>query len=64
MYTLFVYEFYKQLCYELDIEPPFKKIDMFKTIQERIVNLVKDRKINVIIIIDEAQYLRTPILND
>lgn len=64
MSTLTVYEFYKQLCYELDIEPPFKKIDMFKTIQERIVNLVKDRKINVIIIIDEAQYLRTPILND
>lgn len=64
MSTLIVYEFYKQLCYELDIEPPFKKIDMFKTIQERIVNLVKNRKINVIIIIDEAQYLRTPILND
>ena len=64
MSTLTVYEFYKQLCYELDIEPPFKKIDMFKAIQERIVNLVKDRKINVIIIIDEAQYLRTSILND
>ncbi len=64
MSTLTVYEFYKQLCYEFDIEPPFKKIDMFKAIQERIVNLVKDRKINVIIIIDEAQYLRPSILND
>lgn len=64
MSTLTVHEFYKHLCYELDIEPPFKKIDMFKAIQERIINLVKDRKINVVIIIDEAQYLKTTILND
>lgn len=64
MSTLTVHEFYKQLCYELDIEPSHKKIDMFKNIQERITNLVKDKKINVIIVIDEAQYLNTNILND
>lgn len=64
MSTLTVHEFYKQLCYELDIEPPYKKIDMFKSIQERIINLVRDRKINVIIVIDEAQYLKPAILND
>ena len=64
MSTLSIYEFYKHLCYELDIEPPYKKIDMFKAIQERIINLVKDRKINVIKVIDEAQYLKTSILND
>lgn len=64
MSTLTVHEFYKELCYELDIEPPFKKIDMFKSIQERIITLVKDRKVNVIIVIDEAQYLRPSILND
>lgn len=64
MSTLTVHEFYKQLCYELDIEPPHKKIDMFKSIQERIINLVRDRKINVIIVIDEAQYLKPAILND
>ena len=37
---------------------------MFKQIQERIKQLVKDRKITPVIICDEAQYLRTDILND
>lgn len=64
MSTLTVHEFYKQLCYELDIEPSHKKIDMFKSIQDRIISLVKDKKINVVIVLDEAQYLRTEILND
>lgn len=64
MSTVTVFEFYKQLCYSLDIEPPFKKIDMFKEIQERIISLVKDKKINLIIVIDEAQYLKSNILND
>ena len=50
MSTVTTYEFYKQLCYELGIEPPFKKVDMFREIQERILNLSKDKKINVIIV--------------
>ena len=29
MSTITTYEFYRQLCFELGIEPPFKKIDMF-----------------------------------
>lgn len=64
MSTITTYEFYKQLCYELGIEPPYKKIDMFREIQERILTLSKDKKINVIIILDEAQYLKPSILND
>ena len=64
MSTITTYEFYRQLCFELGIEPPFKKIDMFREIQERILNLSKDKKINVIIVLDEAQYLKTGILND
>lgn len=64
MSTITTYEFYKQLCYELGIEPPYKKIDMFREIQERILNLSKDKKINLIIVLDEAQYLKTSILND
>lgn len=64
MSTLTVMGFYRELCYELGIEPSTKKIDMFKDIQERIINLVRDKKINVIIVIDEAQYLSTNILND
>ncbi len=64
MSTLTCHEFYRQLCFKLDIEPSFKKIDMFRDIQERIINLAKDKKINVIIVIDEAQYLKPSILND
>ena len=64
MSTVTTYEFYKQLCYELDIEPPFKKIDMFREIQNRILTLAKDKNINIIIVLDEAQYLKPAILND
>ena len=64
MSTITTYEFYRQLCFELGIELPFKKVDMFREIQERILNLSKDKKINVIIVLDEAQYLKTGILND
>lgn len=62
--TLTVMDFYRALCQGLGIEPAFKKIDMFKQIQERIKTLVTDRKITPVIICDEAQYLRTDILND
>ncbi len=37
---------------------------MFHQIQERLKTLVKDRRITPIIICDEAQYLKTGILND
>ncbi len=62
--TVTVLEFYKSFCIGLGIEPACKKVDMFKQIQERIQLLAKDRKITPVIICDEAQYLRTDILND
>lgn len=62
--TVTVLEFYKALTYALDLELSFKKIDLFKNIQERIVTLSKDKKITPVIMIDEAQYLKTEILND
>lgn len=62
--TVTVIDFYKSFCIELGIEPKSRKIDMFKQIQERIKSLVKDRKITPVIILEEAQYLRTDILND
>lgn len=64
MSTLTVAEFYKALCYELGIEAKFKKIEMFKNIQEEILRLIKDKKISPILVIDEAQYLKTDIIND
>lgn len=62
--TVTVMEFYRSFCIGLGIELSFKKIDMFNQIQERLKTLVKDRRITPIIICDEAQYLKTGILND
>lgn len=64
MSSLTVYEFYKQLAISLGIIPEFKKVDIYKQIQETIIDLVKNKKIKVIICIDEAQYLKTDIIND
>ncbi len=62
--TLTVMDFYKSLCIGLGIEPAHRKIDMFNQIQETIKAYSKDRKITPVIILDEAQYLKTDILND
>ena len=59
-----VMDFYRQLCFGLGLIPTHRKSDMFKQIQECIINLVKNKKIKVIICLDEAQYLKTDILND
>lgn len=62
--TITVMDFYRSLCVGLGIIPNHRKADMFKQIQETIKNYVKDRRIVPVIILDEAQYLRTDILND
>jgi len=64
MSTLTVMEFYRALALELGLELKHKKIDNFKQIQEEIIRLVKDKKVTPILVIDEAQYLRTDIIND
>lgn len=62
--TVTVLDFYRSFCLGLGIDPPFKKIDMFNSIQNTIKALCVERKIIPIIVIDEAQYLRNDILND
>lgn len=62
--TVTVLEFYRNFCRGLGIEPATKKVDMYHQIQERLQLLVKDRRITPIIIVDEAQYLKTDVLND
>ena len=64
MSSVTVLEFYKEIAYALGIEPAFKKIDIFKQIQETIIDYVKNKKLKIIICIDEAQYLKTDIIND
>ena len=62
--TLSVSEFYKHLASELDIEPMHKKSDNFKSIQAEINRYSIEKRITPVIVIDEANYMSTGILND
>lgn len=64
MSTLTTIEFYRCLSEELGLEPCHKKIDNFKNIQEFIRKMVEEKRIVPVIILDEAQFLKTEILND
>lgn len=62
--TLTTNEFYRALCQGLGLEPKFKKIDNYRNIQEYIQRTVTEKRIVPVIVLDEAQYLKTDILND
>jgi type II secretory pathway predicted ATPase ExeA len=62
--TISVSEFYKQLCHALGLDTNGGKTNMFKSIQERIYYLFKEKRKPLIIAIDEAQYLNAGILKD
>lgn len=57
-------EFFRAIALGLGIVPPYKKIDLFNSIQERILSLSKDKRITTVIMLDEGQYLYSKILND
>jgi len=62
--TISPIEFYKQLCSTLNIEASFRKADMFKDIQTRLITLYRDNKRPLILAIDEAHELNSSILKD
>ena len=62
--TVSVQEFYRQLCEALGLESGFGKSQMFKSIQERLYYLYKEKRQPFICILDEAQYLNSSILRD
>lgn len=62
--TLTVMEFYRNLAMELGLEPKFRKSDNFKIIQAEITRYAVERRITPVFIIDEANYINNPILND
>jgi len=64
MSSLTAMDFFRSLAYGLDLVPAYKKIDLFRQIQERIMILSKEKRVTPTIILDEAQYLNTTILND
>lgn len=61
--TLTVKEFYMALCDGLGIAPAYKKVIMFKQIQEAIHGY-SSKNITPVIIIDEVQFLSNSILDD
>lgn len=62
--TLTVSEFYRQLAGSLGIEPYHKKVDNFRAIQETVTRYEKEKRVTLIIILDEANYLKSGTLND
>lgn len=62
--TLTVAEFYKQLASSLGIEPYHRKVDNFRVIQETITRYEKEKRITLVIVLDEANYLKSGTLND
>lgn len=62
--TITVQEFYRTLALELGVEPKFRKNDNFKLIQGEINRLSIEKRITPIIILDEANYISSSILND
>lgn len=62
--TVTVMEFYRLLADEFGLEPSHSKRKNFKGIQEEITRLVIEKRITPVIILDEANYLPSSILND
>ena len=62
--TVSISEFYKQFCLALGVSDLGGKAKMFALIQEQIYYLYKEKKLPLIIAVDEAQYLNTNILID
>lgn len=62
--TVTMTDFYHAIGRSLGIDLPSKKIDKFYQIQERIMTLYEKNKVTPIFILDEAQYLKGPILQE
>lgn len=62
--TLTVNEFYRELAGKLGAQPAYRKHENFHAIQDEIERLSVGQKKTPVIIIDEANYISTGVLND
>lgn len=62
--TLTVMDFYRNLAAELGAVPAYRKTENFKLIQDEINRLAIEKRQTPVIIMDEANYIGTAILND
>ncbi|WP_147535968.1 ExeA family protein [Bacillus marasmi] len=59
-----VMDFYRGLAYGLGEEPKFRKVDLFRQIQQGIERLAQDRKITPVFILDEMHMAKDAFLQD
>jgi general secretion pathway protein A len=57
-------DFYRLMCDVLGLEPSFKKSDMHRDIQACVRSLTEERRVRVVVVIDEAHHLSSSILRD
>jgi type II secretory pathway predicted ATPase ExeA len=57
-------EFYTHLCTALGLQPLFRRAQMFRMIQERVLSLNRQSRVHPIILLDEAQRLNQAILQE
>ena len=62
--TVTVIEFYRQMAMNLGIDPYYKKVDNFRAIQAIIEKYKREKRITPVFIFDEANYMKSGILND
>jgi general secretion pathway protein A len=59
-----VLDFYRGLVYELGDEPKFRKVDLFRQIQQGIERMASERKITPVFILDEMHMAKDAFLQD
>lgn len=59
-----VMDFYRGLVYGLGETPKFRKVDLFRQIQEGVERLYRERKITPVFILDEMHMAKDAFLND
>lgn len=62
--TVTVNDFYRNLALSLGAQPAYRKTENSKSIQDEILRLSIDKKKTPVIILDEANYISTAVLND
>jgi type II secretory pathway predicted ATPase ExeA len=62
--TVSLTEFYRQFCTALGLEVSHSKSAMFKSVQERLYHLFKEKKRPLILLLDEAHDLGPAVLKD
>ena len=62
--TVTVNDFYRHLAEQLGLAPRYRKADNFRIIQAEITRFAVEKRIVPVIILDEANYIKTDILND